>query len=87
MNTLSYSGTFSNRNGKSVASSSPSAARTVPGAEKEMNTSAVRRDTRFSPGLLIDYALFSYILAVDAVLTAETFLRDRLQTKNSLPAC
>ena len=55
-------------------------------AGKKMNTSTVRRDTHFSPGLLIDYTIFFYILAVDAVLTAEVFLRDRLGTKNSLPA-
>lgn len=56
------------------------------GAGKKMNTPTVRRDTSFSPGMLLDYTIFSYILAVDAVLTAEVFLRDRLQTKNRLPA-
>jgi hypothetical protein len=86
MISLFHSGAFSNRISKKSASSSPLATRTVPGTEKEKNTSAVRRDIQFSPGLLLDYTLFSYIMAVDAVLTAEVFLRDRLQTKNSLSA-
>jgi hypothetical protein len=87
MITSFHSGTVSNRISKTSASSSPLAARSsVPSAGKKMNTSAVRRNTYFSPGMLIDYTLFSYILAVDAVLTAEVFLRDRLQTKNSLSA-
>jgi hypothetical protein len=49
-------------------------------------TFSSRRNTRFSPGLLVDYTLFSYILAVDVGLTAETFLRNRLGSKRSLAA-
>ncbi|MDU9049299.1 MAG: hypothetical protein Q3M30_10630 [Candidatus Electrothrix sp. Rat3] len=86
MISLFHSGAFSNRISKTSVSSSSLTTRTVPGTEKEMNTSVVRRDIQFSPGLLLDYTLFSYILAVDAVLTAEVFFRDRLQTKNSLSA-
>ncbi|MCI5133315.1 MAG: hypothetical protein D3904_17825 [Candidatus Electrothrix sp. EH2] len=51
-----------------------------------MNKTADRRNTRFSLGLLVDYTLFSYILAVDAGLTAEMFVRDRLGSKKSFPA-
>ncbi|WP_339137235.1 MAG: hypothetical protein WGN25_04375 [Candidatus Electrothrix sp. GW3-4] len=96
MKSLFYSSTFSKRNNTSLAPSSPLATRTVPvsgfkldkknSVGKEKNNRAVRRNTRFSPGLLLDYTLFSYILAVDAGLTAEVFLRDRLRGKRSLPA-
>ena len=96
MKTLFHSGTFFNRNGKSVVSYSPASVRTLPGIgfrprkknrfREEMNNSAVRRKSRFSPGLLVDYTLFSYILAVDVGLTAEMFLRDRLGGKRSLPS-
>ena len=96
MKTLVHSDPFSNRNAQSPASSSPLAVRTVPvsafkldeknSAGKEKNNPAVRRDTYFSPGLLLDYTLFSYILAVDAGLTAKVFLRDRLGAKERRPA-
>jgi hypothetical protein len=96
MKSLFHSRTFSKRNSTSLASPSPLAVRTVPVSAfkldrghrtgKEMKRSTVPRNTRFSPGLLIDYALFSYILAVDAGLTAEIFLRDRLRGKKSFQA-
>ncbi|MCI5120645.1 MAG: hypothetical protein D3908_05540 [Candidatus Electrothrix sp. AUS4] len=95
MKTMFQSRTFTNRNAQSLAPTSPLAVRTVPGAgfrqgkknrfRKEMNNSADRRNIRFSPGLLLDYTLFSYILAVDAGLTAKELLRDRLRTKESIP--
>jgi hypothetical protein len=93
MKSLFHSRTFSKRHSTSV---SPLAVRTVPVAsyklhqenrtEKAMDNTADRRKIRFSPGLLVDYTLFSYILAVDVGLTAETFLRDRLGGKRSLPS-
>ena len=96
MKTLFYSGKVSNCNGKSFVPSLPLAVRTVlascfkldkkNSAGKEKNNPAVLRDTRFSPGLLLDYTLFSYMLAVDAGLTAKIFLRGRLGAKESLPA-
>ncbi|WP_446010251.1 hypothetical protein [Candidatus Electrothrix sp.] len=87
MKTLFHSATFSNRNGKSFAPSSITVTRKKNRFRKEMNNSAVRRKTRFSPGLLVDYTLFSYILAVDAGLTAEGFLRNRLSGgKRTLPS-
>ena len=99
MTTLSHSGSISPRNGKSFASSSPLAVRTVPVRDfkpdtksrknrigKEKNHPAVRRDVQFFPGLLIDYALFSFILAADAMLTAEISLRDRFRTTETLPS-
>ncbi|CAK8717173.1 hypothetical protein KKHLCK_06330 [Candidatus Electrothrix laxa] len=96
MKSLFHPRTFSKSNSTSAASLSPLAVRTVPVTSyrlnqanrtgKQINNSVTRRNTRFSPGLLIDYTLFSYILAVDAGLTAEIFLRDRLRGKKSLPA-
>ena len=96
MKPLFPSRTFSKHHSTSLAKTSPLAVRTVPvtsykqhqenRAGKAMNNTAVRRNTLFSPSMLIDYTLFSYILAVDAGLTAKMFLRDRLQGKRSLPS-
>ena len=96
MKTLFQSGSISKCNGKSFAPSSSLAVRTVPessvkldkknSAGKEKNNPAVRRDIRFSPGLFLDYTVFSYMMAVDATLTAEIFVRDRFRTKKTLLA-
>jgi hypothetical protein len=50
---------------------------------KEKNS---EKDNQMSFGLLADFTLFYFILAVDAALTAETFLRSRLGAKGSTPA-
>ncbi|MCI5226337.1 MAG: hypothetical protein D3918_06695 [Candidatus Electrothrix sp. AX2] len=93
MKSLFHSRSFSRHHSTSV---SPLAVRTVPvtsyklhqanRTKKAMNKTADCCHTSFSPGMLLDYTLFSYILAVDAGLTAKMFLRDRLQGKKSLPA-
>jgi hypothetical protein len=44
------------------------------------------KDKQMSFSLLVDFMLFCCILAVDAVMTAEKFLRSRLSAKRSTPA-
>ena len=56
------------------------------GAAKEKNGTAVRRNIQFFSGLSVDYALFYFILAVDAALTAEIFLRSRFGAKVTVPS-
>ncbi|MCI5123861.1 MAG: hypothetical protein D3925_05140 [Candidatus Electrothrix sp. AR5] len=96
MQSLFHSSLFSNRIGKFLGTPSPSVIRTVPGAdfkqnkekgaEKEKNSPVVRRNIQMFFGLLTDFVLFYFLLAVDAAMTAEIFFRARFGAKESTPA-
>ncbi|MCI5137286.1 MAG: hypothetical protein D3922_02455 [Candidatus Electrothrix sp. AR1] len=96
MKSLFHSTLLSSRSGKSLRSPSPSVFRTVPntnfkknkekGAEKEKNSPAVRRNIQIFFGLLTDFVLFYFLLAVDAAMTAEIFLRASFNAKETTPA-
>lgn len=90
MSSLFHPSLFSSRLSKSLGLPSPSVSRTAPAdtgfrQDKEKGTG---KDIRMSFGLLADVAFFYFILAADAALTAEIFLRARLGigTKESFPA-
>ena len=96
MSSLFHSSSLSSCIGKSHGPSSLSAIRTVPstdfkqnkekGAEKEKNSLAVRRNIQMFFGLLTDFVLFYFLLAVDAAMTAEIFFRARFNAKEIAPA-
>ncbi|RWX44703.1 hypothetical protein H206_03153 [Candidatus Electrothrix aarhusensis] len=93
MSSLFPSSSFSRCIGKSLGPSSPSVIRTVPGTDfkqnkekgagKEKNSLVVRRNIQMFFGLLTDFVLFYFLLAVDAAMTAEIFLRARFGVTES----
>ncbi len=96
MKSLFRSKSLSSRIGNSLGTPSPSVIRSVPDtdfkqnkekdAEKEKNSLAVRRNIQMFFGLLTDFVLFYFLLAVDAAMTAEIFFRARLGVKESAQA-
>jgi hypothetical protein len=86
MSSLFYSNLLSSRLGKLLGLPSPSVFQQEKGAGQESNSAAVRRDIQMLFGLLPDFALFYVILAVDAALSAEVFLRGLVDAKEGTPA-
>ena len=94
MSSLFHSNSLSSRHGRSLGLPSPSVSRTVPdtgskqekGAGKESNSPAIRHNIKMFFSLLPDLALFYFILAVDAALTAKVFLRGLAGAKEGTPA-
>ncbi|MCI5138107.1 MAG: hypothetical protein D3922_06750 [Candidatus Electrothrix sp. AR1] len=82
MNALFHPSLLSNRFGQSFELPSPSIPRTKEAGQAKKSP-AVRENVRMLFGLLPDLALFYFILAIDAVLTAKIFLRALVGAKKS----
>ena len=85
MNSLFHPSLLSNRFGQSFELPSPSIPRTKEAGQAK-NSPAVRENIQMFFALLPDLALFYFILAVDALLTAKIFLRALVGAKKSAAA-